>query len=134
MLLLLLVSMRREEEHGSLSLALRQQRTRTHPSALRPPSFATSSSSSLQGKFHLGYKQALKSLRAGKSQLLIIAANTPPLRKSELEYYAMLAKTTVHHFKGTNGELGTACGRLYRVAVMSVVDPGDSDILRTLAE
>jgi hypothetical protein len=33
---------------------------------------------------------------------VIIAGNTPPLRKSELEYYAMLSKTSVHHFSGNN--------------------------------
>ena len=44
------------------------------------------------GKFVLGYKQTLKTLRNGKSKLVIIASNTPPLRKSEIEYYAMLAK------------------------------------------
>ena len=35
----------------------------------------------------LGYKSTLKSLRSGKAKLIIIAGNTPPLRKSELEYY-----------------------------------------------
>jgi large subunit ribosomal protein L30e len=44
----------------------------------------------------------MKTLRSGKAKLVIIAANTPPLRKSELEYYAMLAKTPVHHFSGNN--------------------------------
>jgi large subunit ribosomal protein L30e len=44
------------------------------------------------GKVTLGYKSTLKSLRTGKAKLIIIAANTPPLRKSELEYYAMLSK------------------------------------------
>lgn len=33
----------------------------------------------------LGYKSTLKSLRSGKAKLVIIAGNTPPLRKSELE-------------------------------------------------
>ena len=33
----------------------------------------------------LGYKSTLKSLRTGKAKLILIAANTPPLRKSELE-------------------------------------------------
>ncbi len=79
----------------------------------------------------MGYKQTVKSLRDGKAQLVLIADNTPPLRKSEIEYYAMLAKTTVHHFKGNNVELGTACGKLYRVATMSIVDAGDSDIIRS---
>ena len=50
------------------------------------------------GKYMLGYKSTLKSLRKGVSKLVIIANNCPPLRKSEIEYYAMLAKTGVHHY------------------------------------
>lgn len=50
----------------------------------------------------LGYKSTLKSLRSGKAKLVIISGNTPPLRKSELEYYSMLSKAPVHHFSGTN--------------------------------
>jgi len=49
------------------------------------------------------------------AKLVLIAGNCPPLRKSELEYYAMLSKTTVHHFGGTNVALGTAAGKLFRV-------------------
>lgn len=50
----------------------------------------------------LGYKSTLKSLRSGKAKLIIIAGNTPPLRKSELEYYSMLSKAPIHHFGGNN--------------------------------
>ncbi|RSH79647.1 60S ribosomal protein L30 [Apiotrichum porosum] len=82
------------------------------------------------GKFTLGYKQALKQLRNGKSKLILISKNCPPLRKSELEYYAMLSKTSVHHYDGSNVDLGTAAGRLYRVGVMSIQDAGDSDLLQ----
>ena len=32
------------------------------------------------GKYVLGYKQTLKTLRQGKAKLIIIANNTPPLR------------------------------------------------------
>merc|ERR1712024_429241 len=74
------------------------------------------------GKFQLGYKQTLKSLRQGKAKLVIIANNTPPLRKSEIEYYAMLAKTGVHHYSGNNNELGTACGKYFRVSTLSITD------------
>ncbi|KAH6690557.1 60S ribosomal protein L30-1 [Plectosphaerella plurivora] len=81
------------------------------------------------GRVVLGYKSTLKSLRTGKAKLVLIAGNTPPLRKSELEYYAMLSKSPVHHFTGTNIELGTACGKLFRVGVMAIIDAGDSDIL-----
>ncbi|KAI0108418.1 cytosolic large ribosomal subunit protein L30 [Daldinia grandis] len=81
------------------------------------------------GKVTLGYKSTLKSLRSGKAKLVIISANTPPLRKSELEYYSMLSKAPVHHFSGTNIELGTACGKLFRCSTMAIIDAGDSDIL-----
>lgn len=84
------------------------------------------------GKYVLGYQQTLKSLRQGKAKLVIIANNTPPLRKSEIEYYAMLAKTGVHHYNGNNLELGTACGKLFRVTTLSITDPGDSDIIRSM--
>ena len=45
-------------------------------------------------------------------------------RKSEIEYYAMLAKTGVHHYTGNNIELGTACGKYFRVTTLSITDPG----------
>ncbi|MCJ1225354.1 Calcineurin subunit B [Toensbergia leucococca] len=77
----------------------------------------------------LGYKSTLKTLRSGKAKLILIAGNCPPLRKSELEYYSMLAKTSVHHFSGNNIELGTACGKLFRCSAMAILDAGDSDIL-----
>ena len=84
------------------------------------------------GKALLGYKSTLKSLRQGKSKLVLISSNCPPLRKSEIEYYAMLAKTGVHHYSGNNILLGTACGKMYRCSVLSVTDQGDSDILRSM--
>ena len=55
-------------------------------------------------------------------------------RKSEIEYYAMLAKTGVHYYSGDNNALGTACGKYFRVSTLSIIDPGDSDIIRTMPE
>uniref|UniRef100_A0AC34QPV9 Large ribosomal subunit protein eL30 n=1 Tax=Panagrolaimus sp. JU765 TaxID=591449 RepID=A0AC34QPV9_9BILA len=83
------------------------------------------------GKYCLGYKQTLKTLRNGKAKLVIISSNTPVLRRSEIEYYAMLSKTGVHEYNGNNIELGTACGRYFRVSMLSITDPGDSDIIRS---
>ncbi|RQM30108.1 hypothetical protein B5M09_005898 [Aphanomyces astaci] len=65
------------------------------------------------------------------AKLVILSSNTPPLRKSEIEYYSMLAKTGVHHFAGNNNDLGTACGKYFRVSSLVVLDAGDSDILRS---
>jgi large subunit ribosomal protein L30e len=53
-------------------------------------------------------------------------------RRSEIEYYAMLSKTGVHEYHGNNIELGTACGKLFRVSMLSITDAGDSDIIRSM--
>merc|ERR1712151_70747 len=84
------------------------------------------------GKYTWGYKTVLKSLRSGKSKLILISNNGPPVRKSEIEYYAMLSKTGVHHCSGTNIDLGTACGKYFRVSCLSITDPGDSDIVKQM--
>ena len=44
----------------------------------------------------------------------------------------MLAKTGVHYYSGDNVALGTACGKYFRVGTLSIIDPGDSDIIRTV--
>uniref|UniRef100_A0A2K6ML78 Large ribosomal subunit protein eL30 n=1 Tax=Rhinopithecus bieti TaxID=61621 RepID=A0A2K6ML78_RHIBE len=60
--------------------------------------------------------------------------NCSALRKSKTEYYAMLANTGVHHYSGNNTELGTASGKYYRVCTLAIIDPGNSDILRSMPE
>merc|ERR1712088_741721 len=82
------------------------------------------------GKYVLGYRETLKKLRSSKGKLIILAANTPALRRSEIEYYAMMSKTGVHHYTGNNIELGTACGKYFRVGCLCITDPGDSDIVK----
>ncbi|KAI3657618.1 hypothetical protein MP638_001337 [Amoeboaphelidium occidentale] len=86
------------------------------------------------GKYYLGYRSTLRSIRQGKAKLILIAGNCPALRKSELEYYAMLSKTGVHHYSGNNIEMGTACGKYFRVGCLSIVDAGDSDLIKASEE
>ena len=107
----------------SLSLSLSLAFSFFFRKAKRSHRLCSSSSLSLKQK-QLGYKTVLKTLRSGKAKLILIANNVPPLRKSEIEYYAMLAKTGVHHYTGNNVDLGTACGRFYRVSCLSILDAG----------
>eukprot|EP01091_Cochliopodium_minus_P003662 TRINITY_DN13637_c0_g1_i1.p1 TRINITY_DN13637_c0_g1~~TRINITY_DN13637_c0_g1_i1.p1 ORF type:complete len:128 (-),score=27.73 TRINITY_DN13637_c0_g1_i1:52-384(-) len=83
------------------------------------------------GKVTLGYKTSLQALRSGKAKLILIAQNCPLLRKSEIQYYAMLSGSNIHHYKGNNISLGTACGKYFRCSTLAITDPGDSDILQT---
>ncbi|XP_041531018.1 60S ribosomal protein L30-like [Microtus oregoni] len=85
-------------------------------------------------KYMLVYKQTLKMTRQGKAKLVILANNCPALRKSKIEYYALLAKTGVRHYSGNNVELGTVCGKHYRVCTLAILDPSGSNIIRSMPE
>jgi len=58
------------------------------------------------GKAVLGTKSTLKNIRNGKAKLVFISSNCPPLRKSLIQYYAMLAKINTYLFPGNNNDLG----------------------------
>jgi ribosomal protein L30E len=40
------------------------------------------------------------------AKLIIVSNNCPAVRKSEIEYYAMLSKTGVHHYSGSEFPAG----------------------------
>ncbi|VVC26662.1 50S ribosomal protein L30e-like,Ribosomal protein L7Ae/L30e/S12e/Gadd45,Ribosomal protein L30e [Cinara cedri] len=89
------------------------------------------------GKCVLGLKQSLKSLRRGKSKLVIIANNTFTLRVSEIEteYYAMLSKTDVFQYSGNNIESDTSVLHVVNTSgllTVSITDPDNSDIIKTI--
>jgi len=81
------------------------------------------------GKAVLGYSSTLKALRKGNLKAIFVAQNTPSIIKAEINYYSLLANTNVYQYVGNNIDLGSACGRYHRVAVLGISDPGDSDIL-----
>lgn len=81
------------------------------------------------GKTAMGFKRVIHSIREGKSKALVLSNNLPVLRKSQLEYLAALAKVKTINFSGTNTDLGTACGKLFRISCLSINEVGDSDIL-----
>ncbi len=81
------------------------------------------------GKTALGYKSVLKAIRTGNAKAIILSSNLPVIRKSELEYLALLARVQTISYNGNNSDLGMACGRLFRISCLAIRDPGDSDIL-----
>ncbi|GKT34473.1 Ribosomal protein L30/YlxQ like protein [Aduncisulcus paluster] len=80
------------------------------------------------GKYCLGIKETLKTLRAGHGLLVLIASNCPTLRKIEIEYMAHLADTPVEVYPGSTRELGTACGKLFNACCMCITNAGDADL------
>ena len=40
----------------------------------------------------------------------------------------------IYHYLGNNIDLGSACGKYHRVAILGILDAGDSDILNLFSK
>ena len=78
------------------------------------------------GDVTLGSEKSIQSLKLGKGQLVIVAANTPKDIVEDVEYYTNLSDIPSYTYEGSSVELGSVCGTLI------VNDPGDSTILDDL--
>ena len=75
------------------------------------------------GEVQFGIAQAKKAIDTSQGKLIIIASNCPA---PELKDQSAIP---VVEFPGNNRELGTACGKPFSVSVVTVITPGDSQIL-----
>lgn len=82
------------------------------------------------GKILFGSNSTIKSAMTGKVRLIIIASNCPVDKREKIEYYCRLSGIPYIIYPGSSLDLGTACGKPFSVAALTIRDPGDSDILR----
>jgi len=82
------------------------------------------------GKVALGAKEALESAKFAKAKLLILASNCPEDERSDIMYYAKQSAIPVHIYTGTSLDLGSACGKNFVVAALTIKEPGDSEIMK----
>ena len=82
------------------------------------------------GNVVLGLNEALKTVEQKKAKLVVLAANAPPAAVTAIETAAQAGRIPVYRYQGKNTELGPACGKPYSVAVLTVVEAGDSDVLQ----
>ena len=80
-------------------------------------------------KYQVGYIKTVKSLRIGKAKAVIIARNIPPLQKSTIEYWARLFQIPIYHYRGSDWQLGMACGKHSRVRALSITDLSNANII-----
>ena len=85
------------------------------------------------GKFQIGPKKALNNVKRGIGKLVVVSSNCPKTILDDLEVYCKLANIHIHQFKGSNYDLGFLVGKTYSISVLTVLEPGDSEILK-LAE
>ena len=82
------------------------------------------------GKIQFGASSALKSAKTKKAKIIIVASNCPQKVKEDIEYYCGLSSIPVSIYRGTSVDLGAVCGKPFEVSVLSVREPGDSNILK----
>ena len=86
------------------------------------------------GKIQFGASSALKSVKAKKAKLILLASNCPQNVKEDIEYYCKLSEVPVSVFRGESTDLGALCGKPFNVCVLTVKEPGDSSILKITEE
>jgi large subunit ribosomal protein L30e len=82
------------------------------------------------GKVELGTNRGLKKALSGKAKLLVVAANCPAEALADAAAYCKLSGVPFVKFGGTSMELGTVAGRPHSVAVLAVLDAGNSGIMQ----
>jgi large subunit ribosomal protein L30e len=83
------------------------------------------------GKVQFGVKQTTKAIKSKKAKLIVTASNCSP------DYLKTIQKqrtVPVYNFKGTNVELGAACGKPFSISTLVIVDEGNSNIVKTLSD
>ncbi|HUR70145.1 MAG TPA: 50S ribosomal protein L30e [Candidatus Thermoplasmatota archaeon] len=82
------------------------------------------------GNVALGLNETLRLILEKKAKLVVLADNAPEVAIAQVNAAAEKHKVPIYKYQGKNTELGPACGRPYSVAVLSVIDAGDSDVLQ----
>ncbi len=82
------------------------------------------------GKVELGTRSALRLAKIGKAKLIVIAKDAPESVSKDLAYYTKLSGTATYVYPGTGWNLAGACGKPHIVVTLSILEPGDSEVLR----
>ena len=85
------------------------------------------------GKVAFGVKEALDAARFAKAKLLIMASNCPEPYKQDVVQYAKQSTVPIYNYQGSSVDLGGACLKPFVVAILTIVEPGDSEILKLAA-
>ena len=86
------------------------------------------------GRIQIGANSARKNAQAKKAKMILFASNCPADIKAEIEQYCTLAEIPAYMFKGESTDLGALCGKPFAICVLTIKDPGDSQILKITEE
>lgn len=75
------------------------------------------------GKAVIGGRQTKTAVKNGKAQVIVASSNCPEQIKNEIK------NVPVINYPGTGVDLGVACGKPFSIAVLAVLETGESEIL-----
>ena len=84
------------------------------------------------GKMIFGFRQSLLSVLHRKSKLIILANNCPPKLERELAIACKMAGIPYLKVPIPGTELGYMAGKPFSTAVISIINPGNSTLLREI--
>lgn len=82
------------------------------------------------GKVVMGSDRSKKFAMHGEAKAIVVAGNCPANTKQDIMHYASMSGVNVINFPGTSVELGVVCGKPFPVSALSVLEAGNSDILK----
>lgn len=81
------------------------------------------------GKVEFGANHGLAKAMLGKAKLVVVAGNCPVEIAQDVSAFCKLSGIPTIVYEGTSLDLGTVAGRPHPVAVLSVLDAGNSSIM-----
>jgi large subunit ribosomal protein L30e len=81
------------------------------------------------GKVEIGYKVGLKTAYKKRAKLIVIASNTPESLFAKVKQVAG-SDIPIYKYPGSSWDLGGICGKPFPVSTITIIDPGESAILK----
>ncbi|MEM3841233.1 MAG: 50S ribosomal protein L30e [Candidatus Micrarchaeaceae archaeon] len=85
------------------------------------------------GETAIGAKSTIKSIIEGKAKLIVTTSKSKKELLDDLNHLSKIAGIKIVVFDGTPIEFGAVCGKPYSVSVISIINPGDSGILKNFS-
>jgi large subunit ribosomal protein L30e len=80
------------------------------------------------GKVLVGVKESKTALSNGTAKLVVITKNCPFY--AEISSIAQEKKVPVYTYRSQSVDMGYACGKMFPVSVLAVLDEGGSNIMQ----
>ena len=81
------------------------------------------------GKYTIGNREVLRSITNSNAKIVVLAMKGEKNIVDDILHICKVADIRVILYKGNSLELGALCGKPYAVNVMSITEPGNSNIL-----